>query len=269
MSPLLPIEFCIAIAPGRIEITRRAYGLRRRVEAWRRADLTPSGGETSGWRFAVDALAEMVAREHAVRGRITVVLSSHWVRFQVIPWDGAIASPSEFELYARACFERVHGDVVADWELRVDPAAAGQGRMACAIDRELLHSLADVIGRSGSRLTGVQPYLMHAFNPLASLVGRKRFLFVLAEPGRATLAAADRGGWTSVTNCPVADEAPALQALVDRELQLMGDSAPTEVLIHAPRIAAQGLERPDHEGWQIVPAGGTSDYAMAWGTRAG
>ncbi len=267
MSPLFPTEFCIALAPGRIEITRRAYGLKRRIESWRRADLAPSGGESSGWRFAVDALAELLAGESSVRGRVQVVLSSHWVRFLVVPWNAGISTPVEFEHYARACFEQVHGEVVANWELRVDPAPAGQGRMACAVDRDLLGGLTELIEHSGSRLVGVQPYLMHAFNPIASLVGRRRFLFVLVEPGRATLAAADQGAWCSVSNTPMTEAAGTLPALIERELQLVGDEAPTEVLVHAPRIAAEGLARVEAAGWQLVPAGGGPDYAMAWGTR--
>ncbi|MCB1886826.1 MAG: hypothetical protein KDH20_04400 [Rhodocyclaceae bacterium] len=267
MSPLFPTEFCVALAPGRIEITRRAYGLKRRIESWRRADLAPAGGETSGWRFAIDALAELLAGESSIRGRVQVVLSSHWVRFQVVPWNAGITTPAEFAEYARACFAQVHGEVTDGWETRVDPAAAGQGRMACAIDRELLANLAELIEGRGRRLIGVQPYLMHAFNPIASLVGRKRFLFVLVEPGRATLAAADRGAWCSVSNSPLAEGDDALAALIGRELQLIGDGAPTEVLVHAPRVASESLARVEAAGWQLIPAGGGADYAMAWGTR--
>ena len=110
-------------------------------------------------------------------------------------------------------------------------------------------------------------FLLWPHYPIASLVGRKRFLFVLVEPGRATLAAADRGAWCSVSNSPLAEGDDALAALIGRELQLIGDGAPTEVLVHAPRVASESLARVEAAGWQLIPAGGGADYAMAWGTR--
>lgn len=267
MSPLLPTELCVALAPGRIEITRRAYGLRRRVEAWHRADLTPASGDNGGWRFVLDALAEMLGGERLVRGRLKVVLSSHWVNFQVVPWNAEIASPDEFALYVRACFERVHGEIVRDWEICYDESGPGQARVACAVDRELLDGIGRVARGAGCRLHGVQPYLMHAFNPLASPLGRRRFLFVLAEPGRVTLAAADRGHWTSVSNAPLPDGVEALHSVVGRELQLLGTDEPTEILLHAPRVDEIALDA-EAAGWRVVPTLGGRDYAMAWGTRA-
>ncbi len=269
MPPLIPSEFCAALAPGRIELTRRAYGLRHRVEAWRRADLSPAGGEGDCWRFVVDALASILEAEVPARSRLKVVLSSHWIRFLVLPGNPHIDTPDEFAGYARQCFERVHGDAAKDWEIRADPARAGHGRMACAIDRELLLGIAAVTREAGCRLIGVQPYLMHAFNPLASPLGRQRFLFVLAEPGRVTLAAADKGGWTSARNCPLAAGGESLQALVARELQLLGDEEPRSIIVHAPRIAADDLCEIEAAGARIVPAVGGADYAMAWGTREG
>ena len=140
--------------------------------------------------------------------------------------------------------------------------------MACAIERELLDSIGRVTREAGCRLTGVQPYLMHAFNPLALPLGRRNFVFVLAEPGRVTLAAGDRGGWTSVRNCTATVDEGGLQALIERELELIcGDGQP-EVIVHAPRIVANDFACVDELGWKLVPAAGTNDYAMAWGTGA-
>ncbi len=269
MPPLFPSEYCAALAPGRIELTRCGYGLRRRVEAWRRADLSPAGKESDCWRFVLDAFAGLLGADIPPRSRLKVVLSSHWVRFLVLPWNPQIASPDELAAYARASFERAHDEAARRWEIRVDEARAGYGRMACAIDRELLLGVTTVAAEAGCRLVGVQPYLMHAFNPLASPLGRQRFLFVLAEPERVTLAAADRGGWTSVRNCPVAASEERLTGLIERELQLLGGEAPRTVLVHAPRIAAGQLEEIEAAGARIVLAGGTADYAMAWGTREG
>ncbi|MCB1916474.1 MAG: hypothetical protein KDG52_12260 [Rhodocyclaceae bacterium] len=268
MSLLFRSEFCAALAPGRIELTRLAYGLRRRLEAWRRADLSPAAGDADCWRFVLEGLASMLQGDRPVRGRLKVVLSSHWVRFQVIPWNPEIGSPAEFAGYARACFERVYGEAAANWEIRFDEARTGCGRMACAIDRELIDGIARVTREAGCRLSGVQPYLMHAFNPLALPLGRKRFLFVLAERGRVTIAAGDRGGWTAVRNCSVTVDEDGLRDLVERELKLLGGEAQPEVIIHAPRIAAEKLEAVEALGWTLVPAAGATDYAMAWGTGA-
>ena len=266
MSPLFVSEFCAALAPGRIELTRRGAGFGRRTRPWRCANFEAARDEKDCWQFALIALQSLLLGEPPVRGRLRVVLSGHWVRYLLVPWNADIRSPDEFALYARACFERVHGQAAADWEIRADSAGAGLPRLACAVDKALLQGLDALARETACKLSGVQPYLTHAFNPLRSTPRRGNFLFVLAEPGRATLLSAERGRWRSVRNCALAGE--ALATIIEREHSLLDLGSGSETLIHATGFDAGLPSDCAERGWRLVGTGASADYSMALGTEA-
>ena len=95
MSPLFASEYCAALAPGRIELTRRRGGLRRRTQAFHCANLETARDEGGSWSFALTALESLLKDDRPMRGRLRVVLSSHWVRYQLIPWNDALLTPDE------------------------------------------------------------------------------------------------------------------------------------------------------------------------------
>lgn len=206
----------------------------------RRGALELLGGAEYGhdegpaWCQAAQALEPLL--EGAGRGALTLVLSSRFVRFALIPWSEQIASPEELEAYARFRYQEVYGACADDWQLRVAPAPAGQPRLAAALERGLLEPLQAALKACGGRLASVQPYLMVAFNRFTGQLPAGDFLFVLAEPGRSTLLLAREGRWAAVRSLAAGDEDAQLLALVERERELQGleGEARAAVYLHAP-----------------------------------
>ncbi|GLK58999.1 hypothetical protein ACFS3C_14900 [Azotobacter vinelandii] len=221
----------------------------------RRGGLELLGGAEYGqaegpaWSGAAEALERLLGEQECGRGSLSLVLSSRFVRFALIPWSEALGAPEELEAYARFRFQEIYGALADDWLLRLSPAPAGQPRLAAAIERGLLERLRLALQDAGLRLRSVQPYLMAAFNRFAGQLPADDFLFVLAEPGRSSLLLARAGEWLCMRSLSGSADDAALLALVERECELQG-LRDTARYLHAPGRTApppaglQALELP-------------------------
>ena len=150
------------------------------------------------WQGAVAALK---ALEWTKRCRVTVVLANPFVRYAVVPWSDALASPQEEEAYLRHHFAKIHGERAKAWTLRASEERNGLPRLASAIDTALLNVLKRAFPKgSKAALASVQPELMEAINRWRADIPPAGAWLVLAEPGRACLAMHREGGWRSVQN---------------------------------------------------------------------
>jgi hypothetical protein len=208
--------------------------------------------------LALDTLQRLLAEHIKGRVRLSVLLSSHYSRFGLIPWSEHITTPHELGAYASACFEDIFGKSVESWALTLSPEQAGQPRIAVALPQALLSRLRTMAKEMNVRLVSVQPYLMAAFNRfLKSLAGRD-FLFVLAEPGRSTLLLARDGRWSAVRSLRIADTDAVLASMIARESELQGlnGDKPVDLFVHAPARhndtplipGVQALELPSDKG---------------------
>ncbi|NMG46164.1 hypothetical protein GPA22_20805 [Aromatoleum toluvorans] len=234
MSLLSRERFIAVLAPTRVTLLRAGPG--------RPAPCGACDCE-GGWNGAVDALQGLLREAGARRGEVTVVLSSHFAHFRLVPWSDAISSPAELDAFARIGFEDVYGAVAAGWALRISPEAAGRPRVAVAIDQALLERLHTIVEGAGLRLASVQPYLMAAYNRLQPSLARDDFVFAVAEPGRCSMLLARAGQWLSVRSSAAADNEHAVAALLERECELNGIGDPQSgpvppVFVHAPGRAA-------------------------------
>ncbi|WP_342246944.1 hypothetical protein [Pseudomonas sp. OTU5201] len=259
MSPLSRETYVAVLDP-------RGVGLyRSRDRQWLgSADFDCVGG--LAWPAALAALESLLAKRKPVRAALRVVLSSHYTRFCLVPWSEAINTPEELAGYARLCFEDIYGALGEGWSLRLSPEAAGRPRLAAAMPDELLAQLRTLAKASGLQLASVQPYLMAAFNRFRAALTRDDFLFLVAEPSRASLLLARGGCWNSVRSVALDDSDTALNDLIAREGELQGleQDAPATVFLHAPGRAGQiadGVACLDAE----LPQGRVGDplYVMA------
>lgn len=183
-----------------------------------------------------DAPAE-IARLGTGR-RVTVVLSSHFVRYALLPWSGALGSDEEWLALARHSFAATHGGAAEHWNCRVSPADHGEPRLASAIDASLLDAL------SGPPVVSVQPYLMSAFNARRRALAGRAGWFVLHEPGRLTLALMRQGQWRSVRTRRVSsDWQQVLPNLLDRETALARETPCEDVFFYGEAAAPPRLGR--------------------------
>ena len=194
----------IGLAPGGLLVAAYAGRLRGMLVS---AESIPvaAGGNGPAWRGAVDALAVALAPHGPGSPRATIVLSSHFVRYALLPADPALRSAEEWLAYARHRMESVHGHAVAEWDLRVAETGRDGPRVACAVDRALLEAVEARVAESGATLVSVQPYLMAAFNRVRARLGAGTGWLVIAEPGRLALALIRDGAWHSL-RCRNADD---------------------------------------------------------------
>lgn len=231
MSLLSPDHYIAVLGAMGVGLSRLR---RNRLEPLCRLDFGP--GQVPEPAIAGEAIERLLGERRYGRGSLTVVLSSHFVRFGLIPWSEQITSPDELERYARLHFEEIYGARADSWVLRLSPEAAGRPRLAVAIERGLLARMQAAVAASGLRLQSVQPYLMTAFNHFAKSLPQEDFVFLLAEPGRSSLLVFRDGGWTGVRSTAAGDSDSALDALLAREslLQGLGAAEPLALYVHAP-----------------------------------
>lgn len=207
--------------------------------------------------LALDTLQRLLGEHVKGRARLTVLLSSHYSRFGLIPWSEHIHTPDELQAYASAVFEDTFGKSAEPWALSLSPESAGMPRIAVGLPQALLTQLREMVKARSLRLVSVQPYLMSAFNRFQKSFGNRDFLFVVAEPGRSTLLLAREGRWSAVRSLRIADSDAALGSMIARESELHGlnGDKPVDLFVHAPArhhdapqiLGVQTLELPSGE----------------------
>lgn len=231
MSLLSPDRYLAVLGPTRVHVARRQHG---QLQSLGSSECCSS--DLSDWGEAVAALERLLGGVHGRRGELQVVLSAHFARLTLVPWSDAIGSPDELTAYARLRFEEIYGSEAVGWALQLSPEAAGQPRLAVAIEQGLLERLQALAKAGGLRLVAVQPYLMSAFNRLCRPLAGDDFLFLLAEPERSSLLVARDGRWVAVHSAAGTDSDAALAVLLEREseLQELDELTPTAIYVHAP-----------------------------------
>lgn len=244
-------RYCVALRPDGVALLRRRRGTPA-VDLKGFIACAPAE-EGPAWGPAVETLKRFAARPETSPGDLWVVLSNNFVRFQLLPWNGELASAEEMQNFAVAAFENVYGETAAAWEVRVSPEKAGAPRIASAVDRALPDALKEAVSGTNLRLVSAQPYLMTAFNALTKPFRSRDFIFLLVEPGRAGLLAAVDQQWRSVRTVGMEDGAEAMAALIEREIHLsqLDDNVPA-ILVHAPH----------RTGLLINPVGGVAPRVL-------
>lgn len=230
-------RYVAVLAPDRVALVRRRRG-RALPDLNLDAPCVPAGPEG-----AVAALATLARRPELGRGDLTLLLSSHFVRYLLVPWRAEVKSPEEFDAFAGICCDRTYGDDPSRRILRISRERGGKPRLAAALEADFLAALREALTGSRLRLFSVQPYLAAAFNRLGAAFRRKNFLFLVAEPTRACLLAALDGGWNSVRSGSTEDSPEALADFIERETRLLGleeDDTPP-LFVHALRHARLAL----------------------------
>ena len=226
MSPLFPERLLVGLAPAELTVGAKRY------------PCDPAFG-AEPWHGALEALKGITFP----RARVTVVLSNHFVRYALVPWNAALADPAEEEAYVRHHFAKIHGERAKSWVLRWSADAADAPRLATAIDAGLVDALKECFPVKGkARLVSIQPYLMAAANRAQAAVPASGAWLVFAERERSCVALHAGGRWRSVQNA----KGPWL-ATLEREWHraeaVDGNAAPRLALLLGARPA------PDAAGW--------------------
>lgn len=254
MSLLLNDQLHIDLRPDRVSMVRLSRSLLRTKVVARHAELcgAAEAGEAP-WEPALRALQAGLPAMRGGRMDAMIVLSSHFVRYALIPWGAQLSNDSEEQAYVRHHFYTTYGNDAEHWALRLSTNGHGEMQVASAIDQRLLDALERVAGVRGLRLASVQPYLMSVFNHWRHRFNGPATWFVLAEQGRLCISLLKQGRWCSLRTMKVDDAwLTRLPQLLERELRLSDSGAKrSPVLLFAAGGAKKGS----------VPA---SDWTVNW-----
>lgn len=184
MSPLFPERLLARLAPAEVTVGAKRH------------PCDPAYG-TEPWHGALEALKGV----GFPRSRVTVVLSNHFVRYALVPWSAALATPAEEEAYLRHQFAKIHGERAKGWLFRASEGPRGEPRLASAVDAELVAGIKAVFAATTAKLVSVQPALMYVFNAARGAVPHPGGAWlVIAEPDRACVALHAEGAFRAVQN---------------------------------------------------------------------
>lgn len=201
-----------------------------------RARLGPEAQAAAepGWRGALGALEALLAARPCRRLRL--VVSNHFVRYLVVPWDRTLVPGPEREAYLRHHFSTVYGERAAQWTFAVE-RAGGASRLAAAMDRELIEAAPAMAARRGSVLAALEPYAISAYNEARRRLGEQVLLFAVLEAERTCALLVSGATVLRVANRRAADPRAELARVAALEAAALG--AAGELPLHlAGRPAA-------------------------------
>lgn len=236
----------VSLAPGRLGLRRFARKGNQLLD--QHSVPFPAIGGTP-WTGGIEAL-ELLLDEPAWAGRdMTVLLSSHYVRYAVMPAGERLGMAERVDL-ARLVFRKIYGDIAADWQMRVSPSGR-RPTVACGVPGALLDGLRTA-SEGRAALTSIQPLLMAVFNASRRVMAGGNGVLAIVEPGRITLATIENGDWRSIASR--AAEAHDLPELLAEERGLAGAPAGGTLWLWDPGGQAAV---PDSADWRIerLPGG--------------
>ena len=229
----------IGLCPHQLVVAQASGGWRPAAPQKRIIAVEPKQ-DSAGWHAAVDALPAALAPGAAV----TVVLSNHFVRYALLPWNPSLTRDDEWLAFARHRLALVHGNSHEEWVVRCAETSPRGPRLACAVDRALLAVLDERVSAGGATLISVQPYLMAAFNHIRLSIGNGPAWAVVHEPGRLTLALIQDGAWAALRSRRVDERWRAnLADILERESAVLAlDQSCTRVLVYTQEPFETGAD---------------------------
>jgi len=238
----------VGLCPERLILLRLRHGLRPQVAEKKMLACAPAD-ESEPWAPTVAALSEILKMSQWRDRPVTAILSSHFVRYLLVPWSEKLVSEAEWRAWVEHHFQRIFGTPRSGWALRWQKQGEKRPLIACALDQELLDSLEQAVRDAGGQLKAVQPYLMRGFHRCGAEMNLADQWWVLVEPGHITVSLLHRGHWTRLlsraANGRWQDELPLW---LERERALVANpEVGREVLVHS--IDGPQVAMPRGEGW--------------------
>jgi hypothetical protein len=233
--------------------------------AAREIGLDARGKEEPAWQPAVAALADQLAKQRGQVSRVSVVLGSSFVRWQLVDWPPQAGSDTELQAFLRLRFRGVYGAASAAWRLAHAVASPGQALPACAVDEALPAALAQAAKGAGARLVSVRPYVSSALDHWRGQWRGRAAWVAVVEPGHLTLALLDaRGHWLGLGAVHRAEGPAWREALAGLQSRLALQSpvpVPREALLF---VAGPGVDTVGDPAWRaLVPTGRVAPHGLA------
>lgn len=217
------------------------------------------------WHAALNTLHEgLNTPGKPERVRVSVILSSRFVRYALVPWSAVPLRAEEASAWDRMHLEQAYGDL-AGWKVVCASGAFGRARVACAVPQDLLDRLQETLASKRHALQSVVPSFVLAWNHWRGRLTAGE-LFGVAESGRLVMGRYGRTGWDSLRMLACASTGESLAAAARRELSLQEGLGNGRVLMFAPGIrAGEGPFDPSVEWVGLDAADEGPALAMARG----
>ncbi len=231
MSPSWRERVTITLSPRQVTMARYARGLRFALKD-HKVLACPEAVDGENWQPAVEALRDALTHPNVEAADATVVLSNHFVRYLLLPWNPDLVTAQEELAFARARYLQAFGEAAQTWVLKVSHGRPGAPGVACALDRPLLEAVTALIAGSPLRLRSLQPSLMAVCNGRNKLPAGDAWIAV-AETGRLLLGALRGGEWVSLRSRTLNGHAVALAQVIEQEALLLGiEPGNGEIYLH-------------------------------------
>ena len=223
MLPLWCDKLNIVLTPERVSIARQSAGFKSGQMV---SNTMPCAASTPGepaWQPAIRALQSLLKQKKINKANASVLLSNHFVRYQLISAQPDVNGFDEEQAFVRFSFAEVYGSEVNRWQLRWGANLQVAPQVASAIDVALIEQIESSLSQASVKLVSMQPYLMAAFNYVRKSIDTNPHWFVLVEPGNACVGFMQAGEWQQLqSNRLGADWATDLPRILARELQMAG-----------------------------------------------
>ncbi len=193
---------CVGLAERQVVFARTwPWGTVRATDGAVRACL--SNEDQPPWRAAVDTLAAWLGQASARPRPVRVALSGRFVRWQLLPWNDALAGPAEWQAFARWRLRETYGPLADQWAIQYAVRRPGQTVCACAIDQGLIDAQQQTCNTAGVPLQSVTPYFASAFAYWRRKLDRRAAWFVVRESDCLSLGLLRSGDWLGITSSRV------------------------------------------------------------------
>ena len=213
--------------------------------------------QQADWQSLVQQLDTALSQIKLASNTVcTVVLSSDFVRYLVLPAQPFAMSESEKTAYIQAAYRDIYGAVTDGWHIKCDDAAPNQNMLAVAVDAQLMTALSQLATQYLFKLKSVQPQLMAAFNGVMPQISRKNGYLVLIEQTKLMLMRLQNGQCQQLRTLAFSgDWQLDLQQAIQRESALNEEItiADKQLYIYAP--AQKNALINDIKGWNVKKIG--------------
>lgn len=236
----------ISLSPDRVRIITPA-GWRRAEAVLAEIDCSPADGKPL-WQAATESLQQWLAGHPLPPGmRATIFLSSHFIRYAMLPWSPNLAGRKEDQALGQIIFEGIYGEMAKSWRISIASGGYGRPRVMAATEEGLLLVLESLL--PGRKIKATRPELAIL---LPQILPTTATQLAVLEPG-LVISIGIRNGQIDTIRRSLTGNDPAfdLRALLQREALLNGYD-PTSVQLGyclsdptrpAPMLIQDGLTR--------------------------
>lgn len=221
MSLLFPDRLRVWLSPFGVALLRR-HGLSRAVLSHRHRVF-------EGMATLDACLAEVgkLLHEEPDRLAVSILVSAHWCRTQVLPWQNTLETGDEIRAFGQSTLAKQFGLTASDWSFDTVQQGWAQPYVSCAMSRALIERCSSLCLEHNHDFTHVRP-LLQSLSQSIRLPARDGISHVLIhEPGMILCAHLVDGYWHTLLHRHVDDERHDLLINAARQMlaQMPGPAA--------------------------------------------